>query len=92
MNMANHLWWNGYDHSFGETAEEASKNYQRMVQCDADEAEGDGWVGLADDTKLKVEETNEESGETAAEYAEQLSRHGFGPAAEQGGKEGERDG
>ncbi len=74
-----HLWWNGYEHSHGETEEEASLNYQHLLGCSADDAEGDGWQMVPDDALMADEEacnpdgTCRTTGETAAQYAKSLA-------------------
>ena len=66
-----HLWFNGEDHSYGETGEEASRNAQAMWGLSAEEADGDGWVMVPDD-ELITDEDGARCG-TAKERAESMA-------------------
>lgn len=47
-----HLFWNGYDHAPGRTAEEAQQWLFQESGCDS---EGDGWQELPDDEYMRDE-------------------------------------
>ena len=86
--MSTHLWWNGYDHSYGATEEEAVANYMKATGCTADEAEGDGWVQVEDDQQIYDEGVRDDgepqaTGETARQYAEAMARIDAAPAQEE---------
>jgi hypothetical protein len=88
MNMETtlHLWWNGYDHAPGATAEDASRWYQQQTGESEEGAEGDGWVMVPDAEEMRDEdEPSKPTGETAAMFARFLASR---PAPT--GGEGER--
>jgi hypothetical protein len=68
-----HLWWNGYDHAPGATAEDARRWLAAEYQTTEDEAEGDGWQMVPDDAVMKDEDEPNAPRETAEQFARFLA-------------------
>ena len=69
-----HLWWNGYDHAPGATAEDANRWLMGESGCSAEECEGDGWVQVQDDERIHEEDEGPQPNDlTAIEYAHSLA-------------------
>jgi hypothetical protein len=71
--VTTHLWWNGYDHSTGETEEEARRWMMQETRMSEEDCEGEGWQQVPDDELMRDEAgVIAEPRETAREMAEAM--------------------
>lgn len=73
MSARLHLWWNGYDHAPGATAEDAVRWLMARSGCPEEDCQGEGWDPIPDNALMRDDSGAGMGSMTASEYAAWLA-------------------